>query len=100
MVAEQEEIARSKQLGEFLTWEDLAKMKYTWKVGMETLRMVPPVFGGFRTALKDIEYDGYLIPKGWQVCHNFSLVYFNLFLFCSSIPTRLQLNAKPLLLNF
>ena len=100
MVAEQEEIARSKQLGEFLTWEDLAKMKYTWKVGMETLRMVPPVFGGFRRALKDIEYDGYLIPKGWQVCHNFSFVYFNLFLFCSRIPTRLQLKAKPLLLNF
>ncbi|KAF3453481.1 hypothetical protein FNV43_RR03921 [Rhamnella rubrinervis] len=67
VVQEQEEIARSKQLGEFLTWEDLAKMKYTWKVAMETLRVVPPVFGGFRKALKDIEYDGYLIPKGWQI---------------------------------
>ncbi|KAE8125579.1 hypothetical protein FH972_020362 [Carpinus fangiana] len=65
--AEQEEIAKTKPSGEFLTWEDLAKMKYTWKVAMETLRMFPPVFGGFRNALKDIEYGGYLIPKGWQI---------------------------------
>lgn len=77
IVAEQEEIARSKPSGEFLTWEDLAKMKYTWKVAMETLRMVPPVFGGFRKAMKDIEYGGYLIPKGWQVCHNFSFFLFS-----------------------
>ncbi|GAA0162734.1 hypothetical protein LIER_18764 [Lithospermum erythrorhizon] len=36
-------------------------------VAMETLRYIPPVFGGFRTTLKDIEYGGYIIPKGWQV---------------------------------
>ncbi|KAG7957576.1 hypothetical protein I3843_11G183100 [Carya illinoinensis] len=70
VVQEQEEIAKSKPSGEFLTWEDLAKMKYTWRVAMETLRMVPPVFGGFRTALKDIEFGGYLIPKGWQFSHD------------------------------
>lgn len=29
MVAEQEEIAKSKASGEFLTGEDLGKMKYT-----------------------------------------------------------------------
>lgn len=29
--------------------------------------MIPPVFGGFRKALKDVEFGGYLIPKGWQV---------------------------------
>uniref|UniRef100_A0A2N9F2Q7 Cytochrome P450 n=1 Tax=Fagus sylvatica TaxID=28930 RepID=A0A2N9F2Q7_FAGSY len=67
VLQEQEEIVKSKPSGEFLTWEDLAKMKYTWRVSMETLRMLPPVFGGFRKALKDIEYGGYLIPKGWQV---------------------------------
>lgn len=67
MVAEQEEIAKSKLNGELLIWEDLAKMKYTWKVAMETLRLFPPIFGGFRKAVKDIEYDGYLIPKDWQV---------------------------------
>jgi cytochrome P450 len=47
-------------------------MKYTWRVAMETLRMVPPAFGGFRKAMKDIEYSGYLIPKGWQVSKSLS----------------------------
>ncbi|KAJ8763706.1 hypothetical protein K2173_003178 [Erythroxylum novogranatense] len=67
VLQEQEDIAKSKQSGESLTWDDLGKMKYTWRVALETLRMYPPVFGGFRTAVKDIEYNGYLIPKGWQV---------------------------------
>ncbi|KAM4092463.1 hypothetical protein ACB094_06G041100 [Castanea mollissima] len=71
VLQEQEEIAKSKPPGEFLNWEDLAKMKYTWIVAMETLRIHPPVFGGFRKALKDIEYGGYLIPKGWQSFYNF-----------------------------
>ncbi|KAK7300101.1 hypothetical protein RJT34_10935 [Clitoria ternatea] len=67
VLQEQEEIAKSKLSGEPLTWEDLSKMKYTWRVAMETLRMVPPIFGGFRKAATDTEYDGYLIPKGWQI---------------------------------
>lgn len=49
---------------------------------METLRTVPPVFGGFRKALTDIEFDGYFIPKGWQVStqnQNFNF-YFTLLL--------------------
>jgi hypothetical protein len=29
--------------------------------------MTPPVFSFFRKVLKDFEYEGYLIPKGWQV---------------------------------
>ncbi|KAJ7960749.1 Cytochrome P450 [Quillaja saponaria] len=64
VLQEPQEIAKSKNSGESLTWADLAKMKYTWRVAMETLRMVPPVFGSFRKALTDTEYNGYLIPKG------------------------------------
>ncbi|XP_057441236.1 taxadiene 5-alpha hydroxylase-like [Lotus japonicus] len=68
VLQEQEEIAKGKPSGgEPLTWEDLSKMKYTWRVAQETLRMVPPVFGGFRKAATDIEYGGYFIPKGWQI---------------------------------
>ncbi|KAH7844726.1 hypothetical protein Vadar_031013 [Vaccinium darrowii] len=67
VLQEQEEIAKGKTPGELLTWEDIAKMKYTWQVAMETLRMVPPIFGGFRRTLKDIEYGGFIIPKGWQI---------------------------------
>lgn len=67
MVLEHEDILRSKECGEALTWEDVSKMKYTWRVALETLRLFPPVFGGFRMALKDIQLGGYTIPKGWQV---------------------------------
>ncbi|TVU38840.1 hypothetical protein EJB05_12232, partial [Eragrostis curvula] len=68
MVQEHDDVAKSKQDdGEALTWEDLAKMKLTWRVALETLRLVPPIFGNFRTAIQDIEFDGYTIPKGWQV---------------------------------
>ncbi|KAI9108506.1 hypothetical protein K1719_020390 [Acacia pycnantha] len=67
LLHEQEEIAESKLPGESLTWEDLTKMKYTWRVAYETLRLFPPVFGNFRMAVRDIEYEGYLIPKGWQI---------------------------------
>uniref|UniRef100_A0A7N0TQD7 Cytochrome P450 n=1 Tax=Kalanchoe fedtschenkoi TaxID=63787 RepID=A0A7N0TQD7_KALFE len=67
VVQEQEEIARSKAPDELLTWEDLTKMKYTWRVAVEMLRMNPPVFTSFRKVLKDIEFGGYAIPKGWQV---------------------------------
>ncbi|KAK8706048.1 hypothetical protein V6N13_049627 [Hibiscus sabdariffa] len=66
VLQEQEEIAKNKH-GELLTWEDLAKMKYTWKVAMETLRLFPPIFGGFWKAVKDFEYGGYLIPKDWLI---------------------------------
>ena len=64
---EQEEIAKIKSPGEPLTWDDLSKMKYTWRVALEILRMIPPVFGSFRKTLKDVEFNGYIIPKGWQV---------------------------------
>lgn len=67
VLREQEEIKNNKPANEPLTWEDLGKMKYTWRVAMETLRIIPPIFGGFRKAMEDIEYSGYLIPKGWQV---------------------------------
>jgi cytochrome P450 len=44
-------------------------MRYTWAAALETLRMVPPVFTMMRKTVDDVEYGGYLIPKGWQVIH-------------------------------
>jgi cytochrome P450 len=90
--AEQEEIAKTKPSGEFLTWEDLAKMKHTWRVALETLRMVPPAFGNFRKAQKDIEYGGYLIPKGWQV----SRIYISSLLSHHMSLFETIINLKPL----
>ncbi|KAG6790627.1 hypothetical protein POTOM_006785 [Populus tomentosa] len=56
-----EQITMNKHKGQLLTWEDLAKMSYTWRIA-EDLRIFPPVFGCFRQAVKDKEYNGYLIP--------------------------------------
>eukprot|EP01018_Ginkgo_biloba_P016325 Gb_33309 [translate_table: standard] len=64
---EQKEIIEGKQAGEPLTWDDIQKMKYMWRVAQETLRITPPVFGGFRKTVKDTEYGGYAIPKDWQL---------------------------------
>nr|AFD32421.1 5-alpha-hydroxylase [Taxus x media] len=67
VVQEQLEILSNKEEGEEITWKDLKAMKYTWQVAQETLRMFPPVFGTFRKAITDIQYDGYTIPKGWKL---------------------------------
>ncbi|GJT40555.1 cytochrome P450 716B1-like protein [Tanacetum coccineum] len=67
ILQEQEEISKGKSVEEALTWEDLTKMKYTWRVASEMLRMYSPVPMFFRQVVQDIEYEGYLIPKGWQV---------------------------------
>ncbi|HLZ81051.1 MAG TPA: cytochrome P450 [Ktedonobacteraceae bacterium] len=45
------------------TYADLARLPYTLQVFKETMRLYPPAYGISRTALRDIEIDGYFIPK-------------------------------------
>ncbi|CDQ95529.1 unnamed protein product [Oncorhynchus mykiss] len=48
----------------------LEQLKYTGCVIKETLRINPPVPGGFRVVLKTFQLNGYQIPKGWTVIYS------------------------------
>uniref|UniRef100_A0A8C3Y7D4 Cytochrome P450 family 26 subfamily C member 1 n=1 Tax=Catharus ustulatus TaxID=91951 RepID=A0A8C3Y7D4_CATUS len=48
----------------------LSRLRYLDCVIKEVLRVLPPVSGGYRTALQTFELDGYQIPKGWSVMYS------------------------------
>lgn len=50
-----------------LSWEDTKNMPITSRVIQETLRVASILSFTFREATEDVEYQGYLIPKGWKV---------------------------------
>ncbi|MED6142919.1 hypothetical protein PIB30_002211 [Stylosanthes scabra] len=70
-VTEEQEaiLKRKEESGEEkgLNWEDTKKMPITSRVIQETLRVASILSFTFREAVEDVEYQGYLIPKGWKV---------------------------------
>ncbi|XP_010518960.1 PREDICTED: abscisic acid 8'-hydroxylase 1-like [Tarenaya hassleriana] len=76
VMEEQEEIARSKE-GKLLSWEDTKKMAMTCRVIQETLRVASILSFTFREAVEDVEFEGYLIPKGWKVLPLFRNIHHN-----------------------
>lgn len=83
-LAEQMEIANSKKEKELLTWEDVQKMKYSWNVVCEVLRLLPIGIGAFREAITDFNFAGFTIRQGMKV-----LQYRLIYTFCS-IRTRVD----------
>ncbi|KAI3950634.1 hypothetical protein MKW92_036971 [Papaver armeniacum] len=66
--SEQMSIVKGKGPGKLLNLADLQKMKYSWNVAREALRLAPPAHSSFRTAITDFTYAGYFIPKGRKIC--------------------------------
>ncbi|OAY81654.1 Abscisic acid 8'-hydroxylase 1, partial [Ananas comosus] len=68
---EQEDIMKSrgeaKEGEKCLTWGDTRRMPMTSRVIQETMRVASILSFTFREAVEDVEFEGYLIPKGWKV---------------------------------
>uniref|UniRef100_A0A0A9DWV6 Uncharacterized protein n=1 Tax=Arundo donax TaxID=35708 RepID=A0A0A9DWV6_ARUDO len=50
-----------------LTWTQTRAMPVTHRIILESLRMASIISFTFREAVADVEYKGFLIPKGWKV---------------------------------
>ncbi|XP_040906644.1 cytochrome P450 26C1 [Toxotes jaculatrix] len=61
---------RSQPQLPYLSLDKLSQLRYVDCVVKEVLRFLPPVSGGYRTALQTFELDGYQIPKGWSVMYS------------------------------
>uniref|UniRef100_UPI00398F27C8 cytochrome P450 26C1-like n=1 Tax=Pristiophorus japonicus TaxID=55135 RepID=UPI00398F27C8 len=54
----------------YLSLDTLSRLRYLDCVVKEVLRLLPPVSGGYRTALQTFELNGCQIPKGWSIIYS------------------------------
>ncbi|WCJ35420.1 Abscisic acid 8'-hydroxylase 3 [Euphorbia peplus] len=96
---EQEGIYKMNNKGnQPLSWNQTRNMPYTHKVVLESLRMASIISFTFREAVADVEYKGYLIPKGWKVMPLFRNIHHNPQFFSDPHqfdPSRFQVAPKP-----
>lgn len=97
--AEQKEIYESNGEGrQPLTWAQTRNMPLTYRVILESLRMASIISFTFREAVVDVEYKGYLIPKGWKVMPLFRNIHHNPNFFSDPQtfePSRFETAPKP-----
>ncbi|XP_022772191.1 abscisic acid 8'-hydroxylase 4-like isoform X2 [Durio zibethinus] len=97
--AEQKAIRILKEEGnQPLSWSQTRNMPITYKVILETLRMASIISFTFREAVADVEYKGYLIPKGWKVMPLFRNIHHNTEFFTDPQkfdPSRFEVAPKP-----
>ncbi|XP_072959775.1 abscisic acid 8'-hydroxylase 1-like [Typha angustifolia] len=100
---EQEEIMRSKEKEEedgdgSLTWADTKRMPTTVRVIQETMRVASILSFTFREAVEDVDYEGYVIPKGWKVLPLFTNIHHSPDNFSDPEkfdPSRFEVAPKP-----
>ncbi|XP_076895225.1 abscisic acid 8'-hydroxylase CYP707A2-like [Bidens hawaiensis] len=94
---EQEGILKAKD-NKGLTWVDTRKMPITSRVIQETLRVASILSFTFREAVEDVEFEGYLIPKGWKVLPLFRNIHHSPENFTDPEkfdPSRFEMAPKP-----
>ncbi|KAJ8500678.1 hypothetical protein OPV22_011230 [Ensete ventricosum] len=97
--AEQTAIQEANEFGSRpLTWAQTRSMSLTHKVILESLRMASVISFTFREAVADVEYKGYLVPKGWKVMPLFRNIHHNPDFFQEPKmfnPSRFEVAPKP-----
>ncbi|CAL0312124.1 unnamed protein product [Lupinus luteus] len=97
--SEQTAIYEANQRGKMpLNWGQTRNMPITYKVILESLRMASIISFTFREAVVDVEYKGYLIPKGWKVMPLFRNIHHNPEFYPTPHkfdPSRFEIAPKP-----
>ncbi|KAJ7521302.1 hypothetical protein O6H91_19G046700 [Diphasiastrum complanatum] len=75
--AEHDAIRKGKLREDSLNWEDIKEMKLTLRVIYETMRTSHLDVFIPREPLQDLEYDGFLFPKGWKIHASISAFHLN-----------------------
>ncbi|KAL6273725.1 hypothetical protein ACE6H2_024417 [Prunus campanulata] len=81
-----------------LSWAQTRNMPLTSRAIKESLRMASIISFTFREAVEDVEYKGYLIPKGWKVLPLFRNIHHNPDFFVDPHkfnPSRFELGINP-----